>query len=71
MASVKVSQLRKTLEAFANIYENAGAVEQAAALRQLSASMAKADKRTVDDLVNILSTGGQQGQIKQSLGRGH
>lgn len=67
MASVKVAQLRKTLEAFASLYEGAAVADKAQALRSLGAAMAGADKRTVDDLVKMLSTSSEQVPAAPSL----
>lgn len=71
MASVKVSAIRKTLDAFADLYDRAGAKNEGEALRKLSAAMSKADKRTVDDLVNILSAGGQAPSVSPIVSTGH
>lgn len=71
MASVKVSAIRKTLDAFADLYDRAGSVQNAQALRNFSSAMSLADKRTVDDLVNMLSTGGQPSAVSPKVPNGH
>lgn len=55
MAALKVAQLRSALDAFAELYANCGATEQAAALKSLSRALQKADKRTVDEVVSKLN----------------
>lgn len=60
MATVKVAQLRATLDAFAALYERCGATDDADALRALSKAMQKADKRTVDDVVGRLNQAGDK-----------
>lgn len=69
MASVKVVQLRKTLEVFAGLYDKAGAKAEAQAIREISQALRAADKRTVDDLAAILSTGGQHPATQSRLPR--
>lgn len=54
MAALKIAQLRPTIDAFAILYGNAGAAEQAQVLRELSKTLARADKLSVDDLVRTL-----------------
>lgn len=71
MANVKVAAIRKTLDAFAELYDHAGACNNAVALRKLSVALCKADKRTVDELVNILSTGGQPPSVPPIVSTGH
>lgn len=71
MASVKVSQVRAVLEAFADIYSNVGAVDQSEALLKLSGAIAGADKRTVEELVNMLPTNGQQTDSSSKLPFSH
>ena len=54
MAVLKVAQLRSTLDAFASLYSHAGATEQAEAVRAISTALARADKLSVDEIVQAL-----------------
>ena len=54
MAALKVYEFRESLEEFANLDDRAGLADNAAALRLLSRSMARADKVAVDDVLRIL-----------------
>ena len=54
MAALKVYEFRASLEEFANLYDRAGLAENAAALRLLSRSLARADKVAVDDVLRVL-----------------
>ena len=51
---MKAVQLRAALEEFATIYEEAGQHERANALRAFSAVLKGANKKRLDELVNIL-----------------
>ncbi|MEQ1695822.1 MAG: hypothetical protein ABL901_08275 [Hyphomicrobiaceae bacterium] len=54
MAALKVAQLRITLDAFAALYSHAGATEQAEAVRAVSHALARADKLSVDEIIQAL-----------------
>lgn len=54
MAALKVYEFRASLEEFANLDDRAGLAENAAALRLLSRSLARADKVAVDDVLRVL-----------------
>ena len=58
MAALKVYEFRVSLEEFANLYDRVGLADNAAALRLLSRSMARADKVAVDDVLRILVSEG-------------
>jgi len=54
MAALKVSHIRSTLDAFAVLYSHAGATEQSDAIAAMSKALARADKLSVDEIVQAL-----------------
>jgi hypothetical protein len=67
MATLKVAQLRATLDQFADLYDNAAASDQAIILRKLSAALAQADDLPVEQLVRALKNDGKRNQTSSSL----
>ena len=54
MAALKIAQLRSTLDAFASLYSHAGATAQAETVRAISNALARADKLSVDEIIQAL-----------------
>jgi hypothetical protein len=71
MAALKIKQLRSTLGTFAALYERAEAHEQAAALRQLTDALAKADNLSVDEVMGTLQKVGVRTQLKNTGNQKH
>ena len=71
MATLKIAQLRSTLDAFARLYDRPGASEQADALRSLSNALAKADKLTVDEVAQALEKDGVRSPFYPRVIEGH
>jgi hypothetical protein len=71
MAALKVKELRTTLEAFAMLYENAQAHQDAAALRRLSTALAKADNIAVDEVIGALKKVGTAHHLTHTFSERH
>ena len=71
MAALKVKQLRGTLGKFIQLYERAGAREQAAALRRLADSLEKTDHLSVDEVMRALQKIGQNHHLSHTGGQKH